>query len=77
MIKQTEKLEKQIESLLLRSMGAFGYLKVPYAFTKKYKYDKSKVRDPDAILSEVDGEVHLTYVWKKTKDGQLANKEET
>ena len=74
--KQTEKLDKQIEQLLLRSMGANGYLKVPFAFTKKFKYDKTKVRDPDAFLSETADEAHLTFVWKKNKDGQLANKEE-
>ncbi len=74
MIKQTEKLEKQTEQLLLRSMGAYGYIKVPYAFTKKYPYDKDTVRDPvDVLLTEMPDEVHLTFVWKKAKAGGLDN----
>lgn len=70
--KQPEKLEKQTEQLLLRSMGAFGYIKVPYAFTKKYKYDRETVRDPvDVLLAEMPEEVHLTFVWRKAKNGEL------
>lgn len=73
MTNQTEKLEKQTEQLLLRSMGAFGYLKVPYAFTQKYKYDKRSVLDPDATLTETEDEARLTFVFKKGKDGKLVH----
>ena len=66
-----EKLE-WTERLLLRSMGAYGYLKIPRAFTEKFKYNKNAVEDPQAFLSETKDEVRLTYVWRK--DGErLAN----
>ncbi len=72
----TEKLVKKTEQLLLRSMGAFGYLKVPFAFTQKFKYNKRTVRDPDATLSETEDEAHLTFVWKKDKKGNLLHDED-
>lgn len=54
-------------------MGAFGYLKVPFAFTQRFKYNKRTVQDPEAQLTELGDEVHLTFVWKKGKDGKLVH----
>ncbi len=61
----TEKLEKKTEQLLLRSMGAYGYLKVPDAFSEKFNYDRDTVKDPEATLSETDSEARLTFVFDK------------
>ncbi len=61
---KSEKLEYK-ERLLLRSMGAFGYLKFPKQFVERFRHDREKVADPEAFLSEDGDEVRLTFVWNK------------
>lgn len=61
----TEKLER-VEPYLLRSMGAYGYLKVPRGFQEKFNYDRDTVKDPDAFFSETETEARLTFVFRKT-----------
>lgn len=53
------------EPLLLRSIGAFGRLKPPHAFTERFPYNRKTVPDPEAFCEDVDGEIRLTYVWKR------------
>lgn len=71
MTTQEQKLQR-VEPFLLRSMGAFGYLKIPRAFTDKFKFDKKTVQDPEALLQETADEVRLTYVWRKKEKGLAA-----
>lgn len=59
---EPEKLEYK-EPLILRSMGAYGYLKFPRGFQDRYRHDKERVPDPEAFLEEVDGTVRLSFVW--------------
>lgn len=54
-------------------MGAYGYLKIPTAFTRRFPYDKETVADPTPKLVETDGEIRLVYVWKKDGDGKLVH----
>lgn len=63
---------RRIEPFLLRSMGAFGYLKVPRQITERFNYDKDGVKDPEAYFSETETEAILTYVFQKAGKDRFA-----
>lgn len=64
---------RRIEPFLLRSMGAFGYLKVPRQITERFNYDKDTVKDPEAFFSESDTEAKLTFVFQKVSADRLSD----
>lgn len=64
---------RRAEPFLLRSMGAYGYLKMPRQITERFNYDKDTVKDPEAFFYETDSEACLTFVFQKVSKDRLCD----